>query len=73
MDAMIPRADFGQADAEAELSGEMIRDFHQGFAMPTLQGLSGSKQVCLVRSHQASPEAGYWRHFKCAVGASVLQ
>jgi Protein of unknown function DUF262/HNH endonuclease len=54
MDAMIPRADFGQADAEAELSGEMIRDF------PVTHLTGDSPILKLIRKPDFQRETNHW-------------
>lgn len=54
LDAMIPRADFGQADDEAALSGELIRDF------PITHLTSDSPVLKLLRKPDFQRETNHW-------------
>jgi hypothetical protein len=54
LDAMIPRADFGQADEEAGVSGELIRDF------PITHLTSDSPVLKLLRKPDFQRETNHW-------------
>jgi len=54
LDAMIPRADFGQADEEAGVSGELIRDF------PISHLTSESPVLKLLRKPDFQRETNHW-------------
>jgi hypothetical protein len=54
LDAMIPRADFGESDKEAEISGELIRDF------PVSHLTSESPVLKLLRKPDFQRETNHW-------------
>ena len=54
LDAMIPRADFGQSDKDAEISGELIRDF------PISHLTSESPVLKLLRKPDFQRETNHW-------------